>query len=60
MREVIKSNGAVGVSIMIDGATMTTNGQQNPPRMERKSDRVFLEHAAICSAREAGISILNL
>src|SRR5258708_7626463 len=58
MREVINSNGAVGVSIMIDGATITKDGQTKSSRMQSKSDRVLLEHAAIYAAREAGISIL--
>jgi hypothetical protein len=60
MREVINSNGAVGVSIVVDGATITMEGQTKSPRMQSKSDRVLLEHAAIYAAREAGISIVNV
>ena len=57
MREVINSNGAVGVSIMVDGATVTMDGRTKSPRMQSKSDRVLLEHAAIYAAREAGITL---
>jgi hypothetical protein len=59
MREVINSNGAVGVSIIVDGAAITIAGRTKSPRMQSKSDRVLLEHAAIYAAREAGISIVN-
>jgi hypothetical protein len=60
MREVINSSGAVGVSIMVDGAAITMEGRTRSPRMQSKSDRVLLEHAAIYAAREAGISIVNI
>jgi hypothetical protein len=59
MREIIKSNGTVGVSIMFDGAAIAMDGRTKPPRMQNKSDRVLLEHAAIYAAREAGVSIVN-
>jgi hypothetical protein len=60
MREVINSNGAVGVSIMVDGAAITMDGRTRLRRMQSKSDRVLLEHAAIYAAREAGVSIVNV
>jgi hypothetical protein len=60
MREVINSSGAVGVSIMVDGAAITMEGRTRSPPMQSKSDRVLLEHAAIYAAREAGISIVNI
>ena len=59
MREVINSKGAVGVSIVVDGARITMGARTKRPRLQNKSDRVLLEHAAIYAAREAGISIVN-
>ncbi|MGO8976324.1 MAG: hypothetical protein ACLQNV_22725 [Steroidobacteraceae bacterium] len=59
MREVINSNGTVGVSIIVDGASVTMDGRTRSPRMQSKLDRVLLEHAAIYAAREAGISVVN-
>lgn len=60
MREVINSNGTVSVSILADGAAITMEGRTRPPRMQSKSERVLLEQAAIYSARDAGVSIVNL
>ncbi len=59
MREVINTNGAVGVSIVVDGARITMGGRTKAPRLQVKSDRVLFEHAAIHAAREAGVSIVN-
>ncbi len=59
MREIIKSGGSIGVSIMTDGAIVAMNGGEKPPRLDSKSDRVLLEHAAIYAARESGISLVN-
>jgi hypothetical protein len=50
----------VGVSIMVNGAAITMDGRTKSPRMQSKSDRVLLEHAAIYAAREAGVSIVNV
>src|SRR5205807_614480 len=55
MREVVNSKGAVGVSVVVDGARITMGTRTKPPRLQNKSDRVLLEHAAIYVAREAGI-----
>jgi hypothetical protein len=59
MREVINSNGAVVVSIVVDGARITMGTRTKPPRLQNKSDRVLLEQAAIYVARQVGISIVN-
>ena len=59
MREVINSKGAVGVSVVVDGVRVTMSGLTKPPRLQEKFDRVLLEHAALYTAREAGVSIVN-
>jgi hypothetical protein len=59
IREALSSHMTVGVSIVLDGATITMTGQERTAGLQNKSDRVLLEHAAIYAAREAGITILN-
>jgi hypothetical protein len=59
IHEALSSRLTVGVSIVLDGATIKMGGEQRLAGMQNKSDRVLLEHAAIYAAREAGISILN-
>ncbi len=59
MREVINSKGAVGVSVVVDGVRVTMSGLTKPPRLQEKFDRVLLEHAALYTAREAGVYIVN-
>jgi hypothetical protein len=60
MREVITAGGAVSVSIMTDGAVVAMNGVETPPRLDLKSDRVLLEHAALYAARGAGLALVNV
>lgn len=60
MREIIKSGGSIGVSIMTDGAIVAMNGGEKPPRLDSKSDRVLLENAAIYAARASGILLVNV
>jgi hypothetical protein len=60
MREVISSNGTVSVLIMVDGATIIMNQLASSPRMQNKSDRILLEHAAIYAARTSGVAIHNV
>lgn len=59
MDEALSSHGTVGVSVILDGATIMMGRQKKPAGMQSKSNRVLLEHAAIYAAREAGISILD-
>jgi hypothetical protein len=48
------------VSIICEGASIMMDGAAQSPRMENKSDRVLLEHAAIYSARDAGVALVNI
>ena len=59
MQDTINSKGAVSVSIVVDDAKIAVDGRVTATRMERASDRVLLEHAAIRVAKEAGIAMLN-
>lgn len=60
MRELIGNSGTVSVSIAFEGAEITIGGLTKTPRLQRKCDRVLVEHAAIYLAHEAGTSLLNL
>jgi hypothetical protein len=60
MLETLKANGSVIVSIITDGAKIAIDGRASRARMQNKSERVLLEHAAIYIAREAGKTLINL
>ena len=59
IHETLKARGSVAVAVA-NSAAITINGQTRAADMSQKSERVLLEHAALCAARESGETILNL
>ncbi len=60
LREIITSGAAVSLCVVTGGAWVEFDGRLRIIDLNRKSERVLLEHAAIYSAVMTDISVLNL
>lgn len=58
--ETLKTGGAVSVSTATSGTIKMKEGGERPADLAQKSERVLLEHAALCVAKVSAINVLNL
>ena len=59
MCEGLTDDRMLSVAIVTDGATISYSATAHQTDLARKSERVLLEHAALCEAIESGTSVLN-
>jgi len=59
MRDVLSGGGRVSLAVITDQAHIDLNGDQRAADLSCKSERVFMEHAALCAAITANTQVLN-
>lgn len=60
IRETLKAGGTVTVATATSGTIQMMEGDERPADLTQKSERVLLEHAALCVAKAFESKVLNL